>query len=77
MDKKGFFVALKLVGLAQAGHDINMRNIFLDTPNPPKVVSCIPNLFMSYFNNVCYLFLLLLVFVKDSVISFNFPFKGY
>ncbi|KAJ6644248.1 Epidermal growth factor receptor substrate 15-like 1 [Pseudolycoriella hygida] len=37
LDKKGFFVALKLVGLAQAGHDINLRNIFLDTPNPPKL----------------------------------------
>lgn len=40
LDKKGFFVALKLVALAQAGHDINIRNIFLETPNPPKVVNC-------------------------------------
>ncbi|KAG4075354.1 hypothetical protein HA402_003145 [Bradysia odoriphaga] len=37
LDKKGFFVALKLVALAQAGNDISIRNIFLETPNPPKV----------------------------------------
>jgi epidermal growth factor receptor substrate 15 len=30
------FVALKLVSLAQAGHDVNMRNIFLET-NAPRV----------------------------------------
>lgn len=37
LDKQGFYVALKFVSLAQAGHDINMRNIFQDT-SPPKVV---------------------------------------
>lgn len=39
LDKEGLFVSLKLVALAQAGHDINMRNIFIEPPNPPKVVS--------------------------------------
>lgn len=39
LDKAGLFVALKLVALAQAGDTINMANIFVDTPNPPKVVS--------------------------------------
>lgn len=39
LDKPGFFVALKLVSLAQAGQVINMSNIYTDTANPPKVVS--------------------------------------
>lgn len=39
LDKAGLFVALKLVALAQSGETINMANIFLDPPNPPKVVS--------------------------------------
>lgn len=39
LDKPGMFVALKLVALAQAGNDINMSNIFLESQNPPKVVS--------------------------------------
>lgn len=38
LDKAGFFVALKLVALAQAGKDINMSNINLDMP-PPKMVN--------------------------------------
>ncbi|XP_036330466.1 epidermal growth factor receptor substrate 15-like 1 isoform X2 [Rhagoletis pomonella] len=37
LDKPGFFVALKLVSLAQAGQVINMSNIYNETPNPPKV----------------------------------------
>ncbi|XP_054736827.1 epidermal growth factor receptor substrate 15-like 1 isoform X3 [Anastrepha obliqua] len=37
LDKPGFFVALKLVSLAQAGQVINMSNIYTDTLNPPKV----------------------------------------
>ncbi|XP_067631425.1 epidermal growth factor receptor substrate 15-like 1 isoform X2 [Eurosta solidaginis] len=37
LDKPGFFVALKLVSLAQAGQVINMTNIYTETPNPPKV----------------------------------------
>ncbi|KAF5301331.1 hypothetical protein FQA39_LY10729 [Lamprigera yunnana] len=36
LDKTGIFVALKLVALAQAGHDINLSNIMLDMP-PPKM----------------------------------------
>jgi Cytoskeletal-regulatory complex EF hand len=40
LDKTGMFVALKLVALAQAGHDINMRNIFVET-NAPRVVSSV------------------------------------
>lgn len=38
LDKTGFFVALKLVALAQSGRDVNMSNILLDMP-PPKMVS--------------------------------------
>ncbi|XP_050327622.1 epidermal growth factor receptor substrate 15-like 1 isoform X3 [Bactrocera neohumeralis] len=37
LDKPGFFVALKLVSLAQAGQVINMSNIYTETANPPKV----------------------------------------
>lgn len=38
MDKAGLFVALKLVALAQTGDTMNMKNIFNEAPNPPKVV---------------------------------------
>lgn len=44
LDKAGFYVALKLVALAQAGQDINLSNIHLDLP-PPKMVSLLINLF--------------------------------
>lgn len=37
LDKSGFYVALKLVALAQSGKDINMSNINMDMP-PPKMV---------------------------------------
>ncbi|XP_023162573.2 epidermal growth factor receptor substrate 15-like 1 isoform X2 [Drosophila hydei] len=37
LDKPGFFVALKLVSLSQAGQVANMNNIYMDTANPPKV----------------------------------------
>lgn len=38
LNKGGFFVALKLVSLAQTGNDVNMVNITADVP-PPKMVS--------------------------------------
>lgn len=38
LDKAGFFVALKLVALAQAGRDINVSNLSMDLP-PPKMVN--------------------------------------
>nr|XP_017100875.2 epidermal growth factor receptor substrate 15-like 1 isoform X2 [Drosophila bipectinata] len=37
LDKPGFFVALKLVSLSQAGQVANMNNIYIDTVNPPKL----------------------------------------
>lgn len=38
LDKTGFFVAMKLVALAQnLGMDMNMANILTETPNPPKL----------------------------------------
>ncbi|KAM7345611.1 epidermal growth factor receptor pathway substrate 15 isoform 2-T6 [Cochliomyia hominivorax] len=37
LDKTGFYVALKLVSLAQHGHVYNMNNIYMDTERPPKV----------------------------------------
>ncbi|EDW92599.2 epidermal growth factor receptor substrate 15-like 1 isoform X1 [Drosophila yakuba] len=37
LDKPGFFVALKLVSLSQAGEVASMVNIYLDIANPPKV----------------------------------------
>ncbi|XP_046809921.1 epidermal growth factor receptor substrate 15-like 1 isoform X3 [Lucilia cuprina] len=37
LDKPGFYVALKLVSLAQHGHVYNMNNIYMDTERPPKV----------------------------------------
>jgi epidermal growth factor receptor substrate 15 len=36
LNKNGFFVALKLCSLAQAGRDLNIANITLDSP-PPKM----------------------------------------
>lgn len=39
LDKPGFFTALKLVSLAQAGQTISMKVIYAETINPPKVVS--------------------------------------
>lgn len=44
LDKQGFYVALKMVSLAQAGFDVNIRNILMDSP-APKVVS---NILSSY-----------------------------
>ncbi|XP_030379532.1 epidermal growth factor receptor substrate 15-like 1 isoform X2 [Scaptodrosophila lebanonensis] len=37
LDKPGFFVALKLVSLSQAGQVANMNNIYMETTSPPKV----------------------------------------
>ncbi|XP_032572016.1 epidermal growth factor receptor substrate 15-like 1 isoform X2 [Drosophila sechellia] len=37
LDKPGFFVALKLVSLSQAGQVASMANIYLDIANPPKL----------------------------------------
>ncbi|XP_043645664.1 epidermal growth factor receptor substrate 15-like 1 isoform X2 [Drosophila teissieri] len=37
LDKPGFFVALKLVSLSQAGEVASMVNIYLDIANPPRV----------------------------------------
>ncbi|XP_055539041.1 epidermal growth factor receptor substrate 15-like 1 isoform X2 [Wyeomyia smithii] len=37
LTKEGFFVALKLIGLAQEGSEINMKNIYNELPKPPKV----------------------------------------
>lgn len=37
LDKQGFYVAMKLVALAQMGTDLSVNNILMDTPNPPKL----------------------------------------
>ncbi|XP_058451145.1 epidermal growth factor receptor substrate 15-like 1 isoform X2 [Malaya genurostris] len=37
LSKEGFFVALKLIGLAQEGSEFNMKNIYNELPKPPKV----------------------------------------
>uniref|UniRef100_A0A8D8GQ20 Epidermal growth factor receptor substrate 15-like 1 n=1 Tax=Culex pipiens TaxID=7175 RepID=A0A8D8GQ20_CULPI len=37
LNKDGFFVALKLIGLAQDGSDINMKNIYNVLGKPPRV----------------------------------------
>uniref|UniRef100_A0A1Q3FXS5 Putative epidermal growth factor receptor substrate 15-like 1 n=1 Tax=Culex tarsalis TaxID=7177 RepID=A0A1Q3FXS5_CULTA len=37
LNKDGFFVALKLIGLAQDGSDINMKNIYNVLTKPPRV----------------------------------------
>jgi len=39
LDKQGFFVALKLISLAQNGKDVNMSNINMQMP-PPVMVCC-------------------------------------
>lgn len=41
LTKEGFFVALKLIGLAQEGSEINIKNIYNELPKPPKVVCLI------------------------------------
>jgi epidermal growth factor receptor substrate 15 len=38
LNKGGFFVALKLVSLAQSGKEVNMVNVTAEVP-PPKMVS--------------------------------------
>ncbi|XP_062547688.1 epidermal growth factor receptor substrate 15-like 1 isoform X2 [Armigeres subalbatus] len=37
LTKEGFFVALKLIGLAQEGSEFNIKNIYNELPKPPKV----------------------------------------
>ncbi|XP_058121200.1 epidermal growth factor receptor substrate 15-like 1 isoform X1 [Anopheles coustani] len=37
LTKEGFFVALKLIGLAQEGSEINLKNICNELSKPPKV----------------------------------------
>lgn len=37
LDKPGFYVAMKLVALAQMGSDLSVNNILLDTTNAPKL----------------------------------------
>uniref|UniRef100_A0AAG5DT52 Epidermal growth factor receptor substrate 15-like 1 n=1 Tax=Anopheles atroparvus TaxID=41427 RepID=A0AAG5DT52_ANOAO len=37
LTKEGFFVALKLIGLAQEGSQINVNNIYNELAKPPKV----------------------------------------
>lgn len=37
LSKEGFFVALKLIGLAQTGSEMNMKNIYAELQKPPKV----------------------------------------
>ena len=39
LDKDGFFVALKLIALAQNGHGVDVSNVHLTVP-PPNMVSC-------------------------------------
>lgn len=38
LDQNGFFVALKLVALAQKGLEINLANISADTSPPDMVI---------------------------------------
>lgn len=45
LNKNGFFVALKLCSLAQAGRDLNIANITNDSP-PPKMVNIIIVIFL-------------------------------
>ncbi|KAK7864692.1 hypothetical protein R5R35_010951 [Gryllus longicercus] len=49
LNKDGFFVALKLVSLAQSGRDVSMVNITADTP-PPKMGDVPP--VMAVHNNI-------------------------
>lgn len=39
LTKEGFFVALKLIGLAQEGLEFATKNIYNELSKPPKVVS--------------------------------------
>nr|CAD7428705.1 unnamed protein product [Timema monikensis] len=49
LNKGGFFVALKLVALAQSGQEVNMVNIMMDTV-PPKMGDIVP--VMSVHNSI-------------------------
>jgi epidermal growth factor receptor substrate 15 len=49
LNKGGFFVALKLVSLAQTGKEVNMVNITADIP-PPKMVSS--KIFKKFLNSI-------------------------
>nr|CAD7260564.1 unnamed protein product [Timema shepardi] len=49
LNKGGFFVALKLVALAQSGQEVNMVNIMMDTA-PPKMGDIVP--VMSVHNSI-------------------------
>lgn len=42
LDKAGFFVALKLVAVAQSGRDLNMTNVHLPDLPPPKMGDKLP-----------------------------------
>ena len=54
LDKKGFFIALKLIALAQTGKDIHLRNLTMEMP-PPKMVCFLLIFFVGndfkYFRN--------------------------
>ncbi|XP_014243559.1 epidermal growth factor receptor substrate 15-like 1 [Cimex lectularius] len=41
LTKSGFFTALKLVSLAQLGHEVSIANLMMDVP-PPKLVGMAP-----------------------------------
>ncbi|XP_039277256.1 epidermal growth factor receptor substrate 15-like 1 isoform X3 [Nilaparvata lugens] len=47
LNKPGFFVALKLVSLAQAGREVNILNTLLDIP-PPKMGDTMPPLMKEH-----------------------------
>ena len=65
LDKPGFFVALKLVSLAQSGQVINMTNIYFDTQNPPKVVST-----HRVVSELCMLWYLVCISYRNWLFSF-------
>uniref|UniRef100_A0A182SXE5 Epidermal growth factor receptor substrate 15-like 1 n=1 Tax=Anopheles maculatus TaxID=74869 RepID=A0A182SXE5_9DIPT len=42
LTKESFFVSLKLIGLAQEGSDISLKNIYNVLSKPPRVVKLLP-----------------------------------
>uniref|UniRef100_A0A673W6P9 EH domain-containing protein n=1 Tax=Salmo trutta TaxID=8032 RepID=A0A673W6P9_SALTR len=52
LDKRGFFVALRLVASAQGGNDISLNNL-IQTLAAPKVVNAPPKM-ITITNNIFY-----------------------
>lgn len=51
LDHNGFFIALKLVALAQNGLEVNMANVAVETPPPNMVNLLMPTTLWHIINS--------------------------